>query len=160
MEQIFRLLILMLVLTFGAGCTSLRSEAPVSSEIQIQEEAENRINFLRDVSVSTLRDQIQVHIETAQKPTYTAIKQNFPLGVAVYLPETVIPPDFAVSSMPGDPIQSIRAKYADQTETTARIDVLMNQDLPYEVMEETRGLRLVFINPQLNPRICQHQGLT
>jgi type IV pilus assembly protein PilQ len=147
MEQIFRLLILMLVLTFGAGCTALRSEAPVSSEIQIQEEAENRINFLREVGVSTLRDQIQVHIETAQKPTYTAIKQNFPLGVAVYLPETVIPPDFAVSSMPGDPIQSIRAKYADQTETTARIDVLMNQDLPYEVMEETRGLRLVFYQP-------------
>ncbi|MDT8379533.1 MAG: type IV pilus secretin PilQ [Desulfotignum sp.] len=142
-----RMLMLVLVLTFGAGCTPLRSEAPVSSGIMVQDAPPGRINHLRAVNVSILDDQILVHIKTDQKPIYTAIKQDFPLGVAVYLSDTGVTPDFVPSGVSADPIQSIRVEYTDQTETTARIDVLMNQDLPFDVLEEARGLQLVFYRP-------------
>ena len=94
-----RMLMLVLVLTLGAGCTPLRSEAPVSSGIMVQDETPGRINHLRAVNVSILDDQILVYIKTDQKPIYTAIKQDFPLGVTVYLSDTGVSPDFVPSGV-------------------------------------------------------------
>lgn len=136
-----RMLMLIVVLTVGTGCVPLTSEAPVSRDMLIQEEP-HTTNYLHGVRVSTAGDQIHIHIKTDQTPVYTSIKQEFPLGVAVYLPDVLISPDFVPPAVSADPIQSIRAGYADQAETTVRIDVLMNQDLPYEIAEEARGLRL------------------
>jgi type IV pilus assembly protein PilQ len=139
-----RMLMLILVLTVGAGCIPSTPQAPVSSEITIQDEPWHRTNYLHGVTVSMSNDQIQIHIKTDQTPVYTSIKQDFPLGVAIYLPDVVISPDFAPPVVSADPIHSIRAGYADQAEATAKIDVLMNQDLPYEIVEEAHGLRMAF----------------
>jgi type IV pilus assembly protein PilQ len=138
-----RMLILVLFLTFGTGCTPLRSDAPVSSEVVIQNDDKGKRNHLHEVDMSRSNDQVTVFIKTDQQPVYTSIKQDFPLGIAIYLSDTVISPDFVTPGSPVDPIQSIRAQYADQAETTVKIDVLMNQDMTYEVVEEARGLRLV-----------------
>jgi type IV pilus assembly protein PilQ len=135
--------ILIMILTLGAGCTPLTSEAPLPSERLIQEETQNRINLLHEVDMSTSVDQINIYIKTDQTPTFTAIKQDFPLGVAVYLPDTIFSPDFISTDRVVYPVKSIQAQYADQAETTVKVDVLMSQDLPYEIEEQAHGLRVV-----------------
>ncbi len=156
-----RILILMLVLTFGAGCAPLGSEAPVSGEPLIQDEVKDQRNHLHEVKMAVSDDRMTILIKTDQTPAYTSIKQDFPLGVAIYLPDTVISPEFVIPGTPVDPIQSIRAQYADQTETTVKIDVLMNRDVAYEVVEEPRGLRMVLPvsspEPDMNP--FQHNNV-
>ncbi len=138
-----RMLILILVLILAAGCAPLRSDAPVSSETPIQDDIKGQRNHLHEVGMSMTDGLISILIRTDQTPAYTSIKQDFPLGVAIYLPDTVISPDFVVPVNPVDPIQSIRAHYADQAETTVQIDVLMNQDLVYNVVEEPHGLKVL-----------------
>lgn len=135
--------ILIMILTLGAGCTPLTSKAPVPGDTMIQGEIQNRTNHLHAVQMSTSGDLINVHIKTDQTPTYTSIKQDFPLGVSIYLPDTKFSPEFAPPDRVVDPVTAIQAQYADHAETTAKIDVLMNQDLPYEIDEEAQGLRVV-----------------
>ena len=149
-----RMLILMLVLILGAGCAPLTSDAPVSSETLTQDEIKGQRNHLHEVGMSMSDGQISIFIKTDQTPTYTSIKQDFPLGIAIYLPDTVISPDFAVPDNPADPIQSIRAHYANQAEMTVKIDVLMNQDLAYKVVEEPHGLKVVLpVSPSGNQSV-------
>jgi type IV pilus secretin PilQ/predicted competence protein len=135
--------ILIMILTLGIGCTPLTSEAPVPGEGLIQEEIQNRTNHLLGVDMAMSVDQINIHIKTDRTPTYTSIKQDFPLGVTVYLPDTMFSPDFMPPDRMADPVKAIQAQYADQAETTVKIDVLMSQDLPYEIQEEAQGLRVV-----------------
>ncbi|MFO7988864.1 MAG: type IV pilus secretin PilQ [Desulfotignum sp.] len=135
--------ILIMILTLGAGCTPLTSKAPVPGDTMIQGEIQNRTNHLHAVQMSTSGDLINVHIKTDQTPTYTSIKQDFPLGVSIYLPDTKFSPEFVPPDRVVDPVTAIQAQYADHAETTAKIDVLMNQDLPYEIDEEAQGLRVV-----------------
>jgi len=135
--------ILIMILTLGAGCTPLTSKVPVSSDMMVQGEIQNHTNHLHAVQMSTSGDLMTVHIKTDQTPTYTSIKQDFPLGVAIYLPDIKFSPEFVPPDRFVDPVTAIQTQYADHAETTAKIDVLMNQDLPYEIDEEAQGLRVV-----------------
>jgi len=148
-------LVLILVLVLGAGCTSLKSETPESTETLIEEnEVRRQVNYLHHVAVSTSDDQIVIHINTEQKPVYTSIKQDFPLGIFVYLPDTVFSPDFVTPESSSGPVAAIRAEYADPEKTTVRLEVLLNQDLAYEVLEETNGLQVVLHLPDSRPHVA------
>ncbi|MCF8075444.1 MAG: type IV pilus secretin PilQ [Desulfotignum sp.] len=140
-----RMLMLILVLVLGAGCTSLKSGTPEPTEPLIQNDT--RSNYLHKVTMSTSDDQIAIHIKTEQTPAYTSIKQDFPLGVAVYLPDTVFSPDFVQPRTSAGPVAAIRSEYADPEKTTIRLEMLLNQDLTYEVLEEANGLQVVLYLP-------------
>jgi type IV pilus assembly protein PilQ len=142
-----RMLMLILVLVLGAGCTSLKSGTPEPTGTLIQNDTRSPVNYLHKVEMSTFDDQISIHIKTEQKPTYTSIKQDFPLGVAVYLPDTVFSSDFVQPRTSAGPVAAIRSEYADPEKTTVRLDVLLNQDLAYEVLEEANGLQVVLNLP-------------
>ncbi|MCA1794512.1 MAG: type IV pilus secretin PilQ [Desulfobacteraceae bacterium] len=82
------------------------------------------------------------------KLAYTSIKQDFPFGVAIYLPETGIEPDVTLPASVADPVESVRAVYADQKQTTAKVEILLNQDIAYEVKEQGNDLQIVlFTDP-------------
>ncbi len=149
-----RMLMLTLVLTIGAGCAPLRSDTPVTSDVMVQEESADRINQLRDVAVSTSDNQIFIHIETETKPAYTAIKQDFPLGVAIYLPGTRLGPEFKSSAEAEYPVQVIRTGYADQENETAKIEILLYEDLPYVVEAKDNALQVVLnkTRPEIETR--------
>ncbi|EMS78381.1 type IV pilus secretin PilQ [Desulfotignum phosphitoxidans] len=142
-----RMLMLILVLVLGAGCTSLKSGTPESTGTLIQNDTRSPVNYLHKVEMSTSDDQVSIHIKTEQTPAYTSIKQDFPLGVAVYLPDTVFSPDFVAPRTSAGPVAAIRSEYADTEKTTIRLEMLLNQDLAYEVLEEANGLQVVLNLP-------------
>ncbi len=142
-----RMLILMLVLVLGAGCTSLKSETPAATEPLIQNTPSSRINYLHKVDISSSEGQILIHVKTDQKPVYTTIKQDFPLGVAIFLSDTKFSSDFVPPDTPTGPVAAIRSEYVDTEKTTVRLDVQLNQDLAYEVLGQTSGLQMVLHIP-------------
>ncbi len=146
-RMVNRMLMLILVLVLGAGCTSLKSETPESIETLIQDTPRSQVNHLYKVDISPSDDQILIHIKTDQKPVYTSIKQDFPLGIAIFLSDIKFSSDFVQPDTPTGPVAAIRSEYVDSEKTTVRLDVLLNQDLAYEVREQASGLQVVLHVP-------------
>ncbi len=76
--------------------------------------------------------------------TYTSVKQSFPLGVILYLPETdlaLASPNLSVS---GKTINKIITSKAGPDKTTSRVEIILKEDLPYEVKEEGTDLIVIF----------------
>ena len=104
------------------------------------------------VAVSSQSVPLEVDILSNKKLTYTSLKQSFPLGISVYLPETAIDTTLLESmslesnNFESDTISSITASYADKEKTTARITIFLKKDVNYEVAELEKGLRLKFVD--------------
>ncbi|OFZ53187.1 MAG: hypothetical protein A2328_04160, partial [Bdellovibrionales bacterium RIFOXYB2_FULL_36_6] len=82
-----------------------------------------------------------------KKLVYTSIKQSFPFGIAVYLPETQISPDLKTTVMENQFISNVIVDYADKERTTAKIEILLIKDLDYEVKETENILEFVLSQP-------------
>ncbi len=145
--------ILILAAAMVTGCNSLKTETPEPVDASAREDprvrpAQTLGNQIHAVEVEFLDNHIGVRIKGKHKLAYTSIKQDFPFGVAIYLPETGIDPDFISPGAVEDPVASIRTVYADQKQTTAKVEILLNQDIPYEVKEHGNDLQVVLFTDQ------------
>jgi len=136
-----------------AGCNSLKTQTPEPVDTSVREDsgpgsARTPGNMIHAVEVESLGNHMGIRIKGKEKLVYTSIKQDFPFGVAIYLPETGIHPDFISPGTIEDPVQAIRTVYADQKQTTAKIEILLNQDIPYEVKEYGNDLQVVLFTNQ------------
>ncbi len=133
-------LILAVVLFFG--CTAEKQVSTI--ETSEQPVAEHRA--ITAIEVGQTADTVEIDIICNQSPTYTSVKQAFPLGVAVYLPDTVILEKIQ-ESMPagaGD-ISAISVSYADRERKTAKVEILLKANLDYEVIDDTTRLTVIFL---------------
>lgn len=144
-----------LALLLASGCVARNSEkvpegkvvqsATATRTVQAEEivQAEEMApRLVENIFVDKSGGQMTVWIEGSRALEYTSIKQSFPFAVSVYLPETALSqglePEVDVSS--DSRIGDIKAGYADEEQTTAKVDILLTQNMPYEVVEE--GSRL------------------
>ncbi|MEE4365449.1 MAG: type IV pilus secretin PilQ, partial [Desulfotignum sp.] len=131
-----------------AGCNSLKTENPAPVDAKAQEDSQIGPaqgapgNQIYAVAFDSHDGQIGIRITGRDKLGYTAIKQDFPFGVAIYLPDTAIAADFISPSDVADPVESIRVAYADQKQTTTKVEILLNQDIPYAVTEQENQLQV------------------
>ena len=73
--------------------------------------------MIESIDVSREGESIDVLINGNEKLTYTAIKENFPLGIHVYFPDAGISDDFVTPSVSQEMgISSIDCFYSDDTE--------------------------------------------
>ena len=94
---------------------------------------------------------VEIQIQGNQKLAYTSIKQPFPFAICLYLPETSIEPGLISGPIPGlmpgdiedETIGGLKLSYADQNKTTVKIQILLNRDIPYEVLEDGDKLRII-----------------
>jgi len=130
-----------LAAAIAGGCNSLKTENHGPVDAGTQKDSQSSLShapgkrMIHAVALQTLDDQIGIRITGKEKLEYTAIKQDFPFGVAIYLPDTGIAPNFTSPSVVSDPVESIRVAYADQKQTTAKVEILLNRDIPYAVTE-------------------------
>ncbi len=89
---------------------------------------------------------------------YTTIKQAFPFGVAVYLSETGISEGLAPNSSGADMVQDIKVGYADQANTTAKVEILLKQDVSYTVEQDGGLLKLDFTGEQERSQVLSLTG--
>jgi len=100
-----------------------------------------------------------VFIKGTRQLTYTSVKQNSPLGILFYLPETLLG-SIETSYKPDSGIIS-EIKISEMAETghTARILVLLKKDVPYLVADENSGLKISFAKPE-EPPVSEKASVT
>jgi type IV pilus assembly protein PilQ len=77
--------------------------------------------------------------------TYTAIKQESPLGLLVHFPETALDNIKTVYYPPeNDILSSIRATQLEEDGVTSRIFIALKQDLSYSIKPDDTGLHIYF----------------
>lgn len=151
--------ILMLILAMTLGCVSTGAdkkqpvktvptqdkgaagEPAVAAEARLEPE-----NTIHAVDVQSAGLNLEINIRSRAKLTYTSIKQSFPFGIAVYLPGTGVDPDLVLAAMDDDRVSSIKASYADESRTTAKVEILLKQDVAYEVKEMGNDLMVTLLS--------------
>ena len=94
------------------------------------------------VSVDLAKQPIEIKIQGNQKLVYTSIKQSFPFGIAIYFPETGIAEDFKMAVPENNSIGDLIVTYVDEEKTTAKVEILLKEDLNYEVTENDHNLTI------------------
>ncbi len=150
------LVIAALTMFFMAGCVARKTEnlnTSQKNEIQSQTEltaesslpAEENLEqkYIQKIQAKKEDSTLEILIQGNQPLTFTSIKQSFPFAICVYLPETKIDPEFIPGEIEDDRIGGLKLSYADKKQTIAKLEILLNQDIPYEVLEEGEQLRVV-----------------
>ncbi len=95
---------------------------------------------------------IKINIEGNQKLVYTSIRQDFPFGIAIYLPETKITDNFKKEVTLSSGIKDVTVEYADEEKNTVKVEILLTQDLNYEVAERDNSIIISLLgNVQIKP---------
>lgn len=145
-----KLLGMLLAVFIVAGCAAQDSEKANTSE-KIQSEtseknsniaADTEIRQISSVSVEQFNENIYIIIQGNQKLVYTSIKQSFPFGIAVYLPETVFAHEYKTTLPENKSISDLIVSYVDTEKTTIKVEILLNKDFDYEVIESDSMLKL------------------
>ena len=145
-KKIFTLLklsvVVLLVCAYLFGCVS----HTVSKK---KDEKPSPIKRITAVTVEEDADTVYVWVKGSGILTYTSVKQPSPLGVILYLPETVF--EVAVTTMEPDNdfIGSIKASRIESEAPTSRIEIALKQDLPYAVSRDGSNLKISFKKPVL-----------
>jgi len=148
----------LLAVSIVAGCVAQKSQTALTAE-QIQPEISKESGIVPDdrqisaVSVE-LKNQdqvIEVQIQGNQKLVYTSIKQSFPFGIAVYLPETTIADSLKTTMPENRSIGDLVVKYADEEKTTVKVEILLKEDLNYEVIENDNMLKIALSGDMEKP---------
>ncbi len=142
-----------LALFIISGCMArqpepVKAEAANEERIGLEKEriktgSEPVNNVLRHISslhVQQSAQSVDIEIRGNQKLVYTSIKQSFPFGIAVYLPNTRIEDGLQVPLIDSENVTDIVVAYADVEQTTAKVEILLNEDLNYEMLEEAESL--------------------
>ncbi|MCP3942165.1 MAG: type IV pilus secretin PilQ [Desulfobacteraceae bacterium] len=156
-----RIILVILTLFFMAGCTARKAEnfnTPQKNEIQLQSdrmsdsslssEEKNVPKYIQSIQAIKEDKTVEILIQGNQKLVYTSIKQPFPFAICVYFPETKINPGVIPGQIEDRRIGGLKLGYADKKQTTAKLEILLNRDISYEVREDGEQLRVILL-PEL-----------
>ncbi|MCD4742207.1 MAG: secretin and TonB N-terminal domain-containing protein, partial [Desulfobacteraceae bacterium] len=103
----------------------------------------NKSKIVTAIEVTHKSDAVEIFIKGNKELKYTSIKQSFPFGIAIYLPDTILDENItSIVPETGD-ISNIISSYADKNKTTAKIEILLNKDLPYNIEKKAETLQVI-----------------
>jgi len=120
----------------------ITSEAADQTTKEAQNPAEQKL--INEISTDEDSESITVSIKGDSMLTYTSVKQPFPLGVLLYFPETTLDNIEATYTPESDIVDSINASEFTEDGHTSRIEILLKEDVPYEIIREDQGLKISF----------------
>jgi type IV pilus assembly protein PilQ len=137
---IFFLGMLMIVLSACAPNTMAVKETKKDADQSIEPKRIIDISLKEDLTSGN------IWIRGNRLLTYTSVRQPFPLGVLLYFPETHLG-DIDTDYVPDSNIvSSIKASELTTQGHTSRVEILLKQDVSYEVTQEDTGLKITFKN--------------
>lgn len=148
MVKIFGFLLAVFIV---AGCVAQKNQVQTVELKSAQEKMSGETDIIAggrqisNVRVEIQDQLIEILIQGNQKLVYTSIKQSFPFGIAIYLPQTVIAHDFKTIMPENKSISDVVVAYADAEKTTAKIEILLNKDFNYDVIENDTALKIALL---------------
>lgn len=156
-------IILALSLILLNGCVSGRTDTPAPAKNETEKtqqeisESGSQKTVLEDIRISESDDSVSVLLQGNRKIEYTSIKQSFPFGIAIYMPET----EFAGNLDPTLPentnINDILLSYADENKKTAKLLILLDENVSYDVKPLKENELMVKI-PQESVTTAKNEG--
>jgi type IV pilus assembly protein PilQ len=127
-----------------AGCASKQAASPQVLESELA----GRSKLISDIITTENSDSYMIMIKGNRQLTYTSVKQNLPLGILFYFPDT----DFsdminATYSPESDIVSSIETSQITDKEKMSRIFISLIKDMPYEVIPNESGITISFSKP-------------
>ncbi len=98
-------------------------------------------------------DGVGILLQSDRLLTATSIKQPYPLGVILYLPETVAPDLQTIYTPDSDIVKSIRATKLTDDGPGVRLEILLDKETPYDITQEEEGLKIVFKDTEGPPSL-------
>ncbi len=89
-------------------------------------------------------DGVGILLKSDRLLTATSIKQPYPLGVILYLPETVAPDLKTIYTPDSNIVKSIKASKLTDDGSGVRLEILLDKEAPYDITQEDEGLKIVF----------------
>jgi len=133
------------------GCAAKRAGTPDMP--QTEDAAGTR--FITDITTADDSDAVTITINSNRQLTYTSIKQNLPLGILFYFPDTALSQIIdSVYSSENDIIGSIETSQMIDEEKTSRVFISLKKDMPYEVTPYETGITISFAKPLEILRAC------
>jgi len=148
----FRILssFLVILLPMFIGCASntkaVKETKKLTAEPSAPPKLITQISELEDSESSNIR------VSGNQILTYTSVKQSSPLGVLLYFPETNIDNIDKNYHPESDVVASIKASELTAKGQTSLIEILLKEDVSYEVIREDKDLIISF---KKSPTVAQ-----
>jgi len=103
----------------------------------------------------------RVDIAANRTLTYTSIKKPMPLSVVLYFPETLLEKAAAKTPLPeaGTVISGIQATEMSSEASSAKVEIDLMKDVPYEVVRKENGLSVIFQKEAADSDSMQVQGV-
>ena len=134
-----------LVMLLAAGCASQKTVQPDRPGSSSAAAGSKQIT---SVMATEDAESYLVLVKGNRQLTYTSVKQNLPLGVLFYFPETGIDPGIMASiAADNDVIESVETSVVSEEQDMSRILISLKKDTPYEVTPDGTGIRIAFARP-------------
>ncbi|MCP4149234.1 MAG: AMIN domain-containing protein, partial [bacterium] len=135
-KKLFKPIQLSIILLSFMACVS-------QNAVNVKTDGETKL--ITDIITSEDAQSTIVTVKGNGTLTYTAIKQEFPLGLLVHFPETALDNIKTVNYPPeNDNLDSIRATQLEEDGVTSRIFIALKQDLSYSIKPDDTGLHIYF----------------
>lgn len=146
-KSLNKIICLLLISFFFSGCVTGQADHAVDGAkqagLQKQAESYNSPRVVKSINVLPIAGAVEVIIKGNEKLAYTSVKQSFPLGIAVYLPETGIDDKCSVAKVPEKSnISSLSALYADRAKTSVKVQILLKQNFNYDVIANNKDVEI------------------
>ena len=139
----FRILssFLVILLPMFIGCASNTKAVKETKKLAAESSSQKlitQISEVEDIATSNVR------VSGNQLLTYTSVKQSSPLGVLLYFPETDFDNIDTNYHPESDVVASINTSELTANGQTSRIEILLKEDVSYEVIREDKDLIISF----------------
>ena len=126
------------------GCASNTKAVKETKKLAAESSTPTLITQISAVEDSETSD---VRVSGSQLLTYTSVKQSSPLGVLLYFPETDVDNIDTTYHPESDVVASIKTFELTAKGQTTRIEILLKEDVSYEVIREDNDLIISFKKP-------------
>jgi type IV pilus assembly protein PilQ len=106
--------------------------------------------MITDIVTTDEIDGVGILLKSDRLLTATSIKQPYPLGVILYLPETVAPDLQTIYTPDSDIIKSIKATKLTDDGPGVRLEILLEKEVPYDIIQQEEGLKVVFKEKEID----------
>ena len=131
-------IVLSAFLAILSGCAA--KDKPINSDITKPLEPKT----IKAISVTENDESLHVDIAGNRLLTYTSVKKPVPLSVVLYFPETELDTAQRDLRVENSVIGSVTATELTANGKASRVEILMNEDVAYQVVRKDNGIDIVF----------------
>ncbi len=144
-----KIIYILVMLLFFSGCvaTGPNNGSTVDIKSGMHNDSgkivKNIARRVKSIDILPCPGAVEVLIKGNSKLTYTSVKQSFPLGIVIYLPETKID-GCNIGNLPGKTaISSVEVSYTDSKKNNAKVEIFLKNNLHYAVSVRKTDLKVM-----------------